>query len=414
MISGALDRLRPSGRPIIEPSPWRTKGSGAVRVGRREVLAGLVGAFALMPESISFAVVAGLNPLVGVLTAATMAISTSLLGGRPALVSGAAGSVALVITPLVHRHGLSYLWSTLIVAGALQIAAGMGGVARLLRRLPRSVITGFVNALAILIFSAQLPNLSDVPWPTYPLTAMGLALVVLIPRWVRAVPAPLIAIIAVTAVTEVGHLQVPTLGQKGDLAHWTFPHPGFPHLPWSGQAAMTIVPYAVAVAAVGLLESLMTAQLVDEWTETSSSKARECCGQGAANIITSLFGGMGGCAMIGQTVINLRSGGRTRLSSFTAGVAILVFATLVKTQLSQVPMAALAAVMIVVAATTFDRDSIRPSTLRRASWADRIALTVTIVSTVATSDLALGVIAGALSHATTTRLRRRTSGRLSD
>lgn len=367
-----------------------------------------------MPESISFAVVAGLNPLVGVLTAATMAIATSVLGGRPALVSGAAGSVALVVAPLVHQHGLSYLWSTLILAGVLQIAAGLGGVARLLRRLPRSVITGFVNALAILILSAQLPNLTHVAWPTYALTAMGLGLVVLIPRWVRPVPAPLIAIIAVTSVSELCHLQVVTLGQKGDLAHWTFPHPAFPHLPWSGSVIATVVPYAVAVAAVGLLESLMTAQLVDEWTATSSSKARECCGQGAANIITSFFGGMGGCAMIGQTVINLRSGGRTRLSSFTAGVAILVFATLVKGQLSQVPMAALAAVMIVVAATTFDRDSIRPSRLRQTSWADRIALIVTVASTVATSDLAIGVVAGVLAYATTSRLQRGTGGWFSE
>jgi SulP family sulfate permease len=402
VASGSISSRR---RHPLRPSG--TRPGLALRGLQRELLAGLVGAFALMPESISFAVVAGLNPLVGIMTAATMAIATSLFGGRPAMVSGAAGSVALVVSPMVHHHGLPWLSATLLLAGALQIVAGLCGVARLIRRLPRSVVTGFVNGLAGLILLAQVPNFEHVPWAVYPLSLAGLALVVALPRWVRAIPAPLIAIVVLTAATALLHLHVPTLGQKAGLAHWSVPHPALPHLGLSLGGAATIAAYAVAVAGVGLLESLMTAQLVDEWTETTSSKRREACGQGAANIVSAVLGGMGGCAMIGQTVINLRSGGRTRLSCFGAGLAIVVLTVLVRGQLSRVPMAALAAVMVVVAATTFDRRSVTRRSLRQASWADRGGMVVTAGVTVATSDLAIGVVAGVAAYAVLSRTTRR-------
>lgn len=385
-------------------STRRSTFSRLVGVSRREVLAGLVGAFALMPESISFAVVAGLNPLVGLLTAATMAMAIAVVGGRPAMVSGAAGSVALVVAPLSRHHGLPYLIAAVILGGILQVVLGLCRVDRLMRVLPRSVITGFVNALAILIFWAQIPELSHVPWVVYPLVCVGLTVVVVAGRVNNLVPAPLLAILVVTAIAVTGHLAVPTLGQKGNLAAWHVPHPALPALPWTWATLGLVAPYAVALAVVGLLESLMTAQLVDEITSSASSPRRECCGQGVANLVTALLGGMGGCAMIGQTIINLRTGGRTRLSTFTAGAAILVMVSLVASQLGRVPMAALVAVMIVVAFRTFDWGSVRPATLKTIPRRDTAATVATVAGTLATSDLAIGVAAGVVVFAAATRL----------
>lgn len=396
-------------------STRRNTCSRLVSVSRREVLAGLVGAFALMPESISFAVVAGLNPLVGLLTAATMAVAIAVCGGRPAMISGAAGSVALVVAPLSRHHGLPYLIGAVILGGILQIVLGLCRVDRLMRFLPRSVITGFVNALAILIFWAQIPNFTHVPWAVYPLAAVGLLIVVLAGRVSNLVPAPLLAILAVTAIAVTGHLTVPTLGQQGNLADWHLPLPSLPALPWTWATLGLVAPYAVALALVGLLESLMTAQLVDEITATASSPQRECCGQGLANLVTGVLGGMGGCAMIGQTIINLRTGGRTRLSTFTAGAAIIVMVSLIATQLGQVPMAALAAVMVVVAFRTFDWKSVRPATLKSIPLRDTAATVATVSATLATNDLAIGVAAGVVVFAVATRLQpgldRMVSGR---
>jgi sulfate permease, SulP family len=347
-----------------------------------------------MPESISFAVVAGLDPLIGVLTASTMAVSISILGGRPAMISGAAGSVALVIAPLAHHHGLTYLVAAVLLGGTIQLMLGLCGADRLMRFLPRSVIVGFVNALAVLILLTQLPNLTSVPWPVYPLVAAGLLIIFGASRIVRSIPAPLLAIMVLTTVVSTAGIRVPSLGQKGNLAHWTLPYVAAPGVPRTFVTLGVIFPYALAIAVVGLLESLMTAQLVDEMTRTTSSKRRECCGQGLANILTAFCGGMGGCAMIGQTMINVKSGGRTRLSTFVAGASIFVFVELVKNELGRVPMAALAAVMIVIAFTTFDWASIRPATLRGLPIYDTVATTATVAATVATRDLAIGVFAG--------------------
>lgn len=278
-------------------------------MARTEVLAGLVVALALIPEAISFSIVAGVDPRVGLFASFTMAVTIALVGGRPAMISAATGAVALVVAPLVGAHGLDYLIATVLLAGVLQIVLGLLGVARLMRFVPRSVMVGFVNALAILIFSAQVPHLVGVPWLVYPMVAAGLAISVLLPRLTTAVPAPLVAIVVLTVITVTVHLAVPNVGDEGALPD-SLPTLGLPDVQWTGATLSTIAPYALGMALVGLMESLMTAKLVDEVTDTRSSKTRESWGQGVANIVTGLFGGMGGCAMIGQTMINVRSGAR--------------------------------------------------------------------------------------------------------
>jgi sulfate permease, SulP family len=359
-----------------------------------EVVAGLVVAFALMPESISFAVVAGVDPLVGLLAAATMAVSISVLGGRPAMISGAAGSVALVVAPLSHQHGLPYLIAAIMLGGLLQVGLGLAGVATLMRFVPRGVLVGFVNALAILIFSAQLPNIEHVPWQVYPLVAAGLAVIVVFPRLTRVVPAPLVAIVVLTVAVTATHLSVPTVADKGAIGDWSLPSLALPDVPFTLHTLRTIAPYSLAMAVVGLLESLMTAQLVDRLTDTPSSKQRECWGQGLANIFTGLCGGMGGCAMIGQTIINIKTGGRTRLSTFSAGMSVFVLVGLLGSIVGRIPMAALVSVMILVAVSTFDWRSIRPSTLKRMPKSETAVMVTTVLATVASNDLAIGVVSG--------------------
>ncbi len=382
-------RVRRPLRRLVLGSPLRQPN-----VLLREVLAGLVGAFALMPESISFAVVAGLNPLVGLLTAATMAVSISILGGRPAMISGAAGSVALVVAPLSRHHGLPYLIAAIMLGGLIQVVLGLSGVASLMRFVPRPVLVGFVNALAILIFTAQLPNLEHVAWMVYPLVAAGLLVIVGFSRLTNAIPSPLVAIVLITVAVSAGHIDVPTLAEKGNLSHWSIPHLALPGVPFDLHTLRLIAPYSLAMALVGLLESLMTAQLVDELTDTPSSKDRECWGQGLANIFTGFCGGMGGCAMIGQTIINVKSGGRTRVSTFSAGMAVFILVGILGSVLGRVPMAALVSVMILVSVSTFDWQSIRPATLRKLPKSETAIMVVTVLATVATNDLAIGVISG--------------------
>ncbi|WP_432522096.1 SulP family inorganic anion transporter [Kineococcus sp. SYSU DK006] len=376
--------------PVRRRPPWLDP-----RVLRTEALAGLVVALALIPEAISFSVIAGVDPRVGLFASFTMAVSTAVLGGRPAMISAATGAVALVIAPLVREHGLDHLLATVVLAGVLQVVLGVLGVAKLMRFVPRSVMVGFVNALAILIFWAQVPHLRDVPWIVYPMVAAGIALMVLLPRLTRAVPAPLVAIVLLTVVTLAAHLAVPTVGDEGELPD-SLPFPLLPDVPLTLDTLGVIAPYALGMALVGLMESLMTAKLVDDVTDTHSSKSREAWGQGAANVITGFFGGMGGCAMIGQTMINVKAGARTRASTFLAGVFLLVLVVGLGDVVALIPMAALVAVMVVVAVGTFDWHSVRPATLRRMPKSETTVMVATVVVVVATENLAIGVVVGVL------------------
>jgi SulP family sulfate permease len=362
------------------------------RMLRTEVLAGLVVALALIPEAIAFSLVAGVDPRVGLFASFTMAVTISVTGGRPAMISAATGAVALVVAPLAREHGVEYLFAAVVVGGMLQIALAAAGIARLMRFLPRSVMVGFVNALAILIFTSQLPHLVDVPWPVYVLVAAGLIVIIGLPRLTTVVPAPLVAITAITAFTIAAGVAVPTVGDQGALPT-TLPTFGLPAVPLTAETLRIVAPYALALALVGLIESLMTAKLVDDITDTHSNKTREVWGQGTANIVTGLFGGMGGCAMIGQTMINVKaSGARTRLSTFLAGVFLLVLVVTLGPVVARIPMAALVAVMIMVAVGTFDWHSLRM--LRRMPKSETAVMLSTVTVTVATHNLAYGVAVG--------------------
>ncbi len=366
------------------------------RLLRTEVLAGLVVALALIPEAISFSIIAGVDPRVGLFASFTMAVSIAFLGGRPAMISAATGAIALVIAPVMRDYGLDYLIATVILGGLIQVVLGVSGVARLMRFIPRSVMVGFVNALAILIFLAQVPYLLGVPMLVYPMVAVGLAVLVLLPRLTTLVPAPLVAIVALTGFTVLASLTIPNVGDEGDLPE-SLPSLLFPDVPFTVETLKIIAPYALAMALVGLLESLLTAKLVDDITDTHSDKPREAWGQGAANVITGFFGGMGGCAMIGQTMINVKvSGARTRISTFLAGVFLLILVVGFGDVVAIIPMAALVAVMIMVAVGTFDWHSIQPATLRRMPKSETFVMAATVALTVATHNLAIGVVVGVL------------------
>ncbi len=363
---------------------------------RTEVLAGLVVAVALIPEAISFSIIAGVDPRVGLFAAFTMAVSISFLGGRPAMISAATGAIALVIAPVMRDYGYDYLIATVMLGGLIQIVLGLTGVARLMRFVPRSVMVGFVNALAILIFMSQVPYLVDVPMLVYPMVAVGLVLIVAFPYISKVVPGPLVAIVALTGFTVLAAIAVPTVGAEGPLPD-SLPSLFFPDLPFTLDTLQIIAPYALAMAIVGLLESLLTAKIVDDITDTHSHKTREAWGQGAANVITGFFGGMGGCAMIGQTMINVKaSGARTRISTFLAGVFLLILVVGFGDVVASIPMAALVAVMIMVAFATFDWHSIQPATLRRMPKSETMVMATTVVVTVTTHNLAIGVVVGVL------------------
>ncbi|MGI5427743.1 SulP family inorganic anion transporter [Streptomyces sp. CA-179760] len=371
---------------LRDPKVWRT-----------EVLGGLVVALALIPEAISFSVIAGVDPAIGLFASFTMAVTIAIVGGRRAMISAATGAVALVIAPLNREHGFGYLVAAVILAGVFQIVLGALGVAKLMRFVPRSVMVGFVNSLAILIFMAQVPEMTDVPWPVYPLIAAGLALMVFFPKVTTVVPAPLVSIVILTVITIAAGIAVPTVGDKGELPS-SLPVPGLPDVPFTLDTLTTVAPYALAMALVGLMESLMTAKLVDDITDTRSSKTRESVGQGIANIVTGFFGGMGGCAMIGQTMINVRvSGARTRLSTFLAGAFLMVLCIVFGPIVSDIPMAALVAVMVMVSFATFDWHSVAPKTLKRMPAGEITVMVVTVVCVVATHNLAIGVVVGSIT-----------------
>jgi sulfate permease, SulP family len=384
--------------PAVRPPRWsRPSWLSSGRVLRTEVLAGLVVALALIPEAISFSILAGVDPRVGLFASFTMAVTIAICGGRPAMISAATGAIALVVGPLAKEHGLSYLLAAVILGGLLQVVLAALGVAKLMRFIPRSVMVGFVNALAILIFLAQLPHLIGVPWLVYPLVAVALAIIVLLPRLTTVVPAPLVAILVLTGVVVAAHLAVPNVGDEGALPD-SLPVLGLPDVPYTLDTLTIVAPYALGIALVGLMESLMTAKLVDEITDTHSNKTRESWGQGVANVVTGFFGGMGGCAMIGQTMINVKtSGARTRLSTFLAGTFLLILVVALGDVVALIPMAALVAVMVIVSVSTFDWHSIAPATLKRMPAGELTVMAVTVAATVATGNLAIGVVLGVLT-----------------
>ena len=376
------------------PEPSVRTALKTPRILIREMLAGLVVALALIPEAISFSIIAGVDPKVGLFSSFIMAMTIAVVGGRPAMISAATGAVALVVAPVVHEYGLDYLIATVLLAGVFQIVLAVLGVAKLMRFIPRSVMVGFVNALAILIFMAQLPELFDVPFAFYPLFIVGLLVLIFLPKVTKAVPAPLISILIVTAIAAVFAISVPTVGDKGELPD-SLPELFIPNIPWTLDTLSIIAPYALAMALVGLMESLMTAKLVDEVTDTHSNKTRESWGQGVANIVSGLFGGMGGCAMIGQTMINVKtSGARTRISTFLAGVFLLILTVVLGDLVGTIPMAVLVAIMVMVSVGTFDWHSIKPSTLKRMPKSETAIMVITVAVVVATSNLAIGVVVG--------------------
>jgi sulfate permease, SulP family len=360
---------------------------------RRDVLAGIVVALALIPEAIGFSIIAGVDPRVGLYASVAIAMTIALLGGRPGMISAATAAVAVVVTPLVREHGVEYLFAATILMGLIQIVAGLARLDLLMQFVSRSVITGFVNALAILIFLAQLPQFVGVTWHTYAMVAAGLAIIYLFPRLTRAVPSPLVAILVLAGLSIALGLPVRTVSDMGQLPEG-LPSLHLPGVPLSWETLRIILPYSLTMAAVGLLESMLTAQIVDDMTVTESDRRRECMGQGGSNIVAALVGGMGGCAMIGQSVINVTSGGRTRLSTFVAGAFLLFLLAVLGPWVGRIPMAALVAVMIMVSIGTFSWNSI--PNLRRHPWTSSVVMLVTVAVVVGTRDLSLGVLAGVL------------------
>lgn len=360
---------------------------------RNDLLAGLVVALALIPEAIAFSIIAGVDPKVGLYASFSMATVIAFAGGRPAMISAATGAMALVLVSLVKQHGLQYMLAATVLTGVLQVIAGWLRLGTLMRFVSRSVVTGFVNALAILIFLAQLPQLTHVTWHVYAVTAAGLAIIYGLPRLTRAVPSPLVAIVVLTIASVALGLQVPTVGDMGQLPD-SLPVFLLPDVPLNLHTLAIILPYSLTLMTVGLLESLMTATIVDEFTDTKSDKSRECMGQGVANFATGFIGGMAGCAMIGQSVINVKSGGRGRLSTLTAGVVLLVLVVFLGEWVRRIPMGALVAVMIMVSIGTFHWSSIR--NLRAHPRSSSAVMLATVVVTVMTHDLAKGVLTGVL------------------
>ncbi|WP_040571118.1 SulP family inorganic anion transporter [Methyloversatilis thermotolerans] len=360
---------------------------------RNDLLAGIVVALALIPEAIAFSIIAGVDPKVGLYASFSIATIIAFAGGRPGMISGATGAMALVMVTLVKDHGLQYLLAATVLTGVLQIIAGWLKLGTLMRFVSRSVITGFVNALAILIFMAQLPELTNVTWHVYAMTAAGLGIIYGFPYITKAVPSPLVAIVVLTGVAIFLGLDIRTVGDMGKLPD-SLPVFLLPDVPLNLETLKIIFPVSATLAVVGLLESMMTASIVDDLTDSNSNKNRECVGQGVANIATGFLGGMAGCAMIGQSVINVKSGGRGRLSTLAAGVFLLLMVVFIGDWVARIPMAALVAVMIMVSIGTFNWASIR--NLREHPKSSSVVMLATVVVTVGTHDLAKGVLVGVL------------------
>ncbi|HBZ8690570.1 TPA: SulP family inorganic anion transporter [Citrobacter freundii] len=363
----------------------------------RETLAGVVTALALIPEVISFSVIAGVDPKVSLIASVVLCLAMSFLGGRPAMVTAAAGSVALVIGPMVHQHGVQYILPAVVLAGMIQILFGVLGMARLMRFIPTAVMTGFVNALGILIFFAQVPHFwgkSPLIWGLFVLT---LLIVLWVPRFIKAIPAPLIAIVLLTVFTVTSGQLLPTVGDEGSMSGGL---PGFTQLlvPLNLQTLAIIWPCALSIAFVGLMESLLTARLVDDLKVTPSNKNRESAGLGIANILAGFYGGIAGCAMIGQTIVNVEMGkGRSRVSTVAAGLVLLLLVTGLSEVMAEIPMSVLAGIMVIVAVKTFSWHSIQPATLRKLPITETLVMLMTVAATVSTGNLAIGVVAGVIA-----------------
>jgi SulP family sulfate permease len=360
-----------------------------------DVLSGMAVALALIPEAISFSVIAGVDPRVGLYASFSMAVVIALTGGRPAMISAATGSMSVVVGPLVRAHGLQYLLAATVLTGVIQVLLGAVGAGRLMRFIPRPVMSGFLNALAIMIFTAQVHNFVGKTWKIWPIIGVGLLIIYLLPRATRIVPATLVAIVGIALVTNGWGIRVPTVGDAGALPG-AFPTFLVPHVPYDLHTLRIILPYAVTLSVVGLLESLLTAQVIDDMTDTTSNKDVESRGQGFANIVTGFIGGMAGCALIGESTINVRSGGRTRLSTLVSGVFLLVLVTVLRHPVARIPMAALVSVMVMVSITTFDWSSVTPRALRTVPFPETASMLVTVAITLATHNLAVGVLVGSL------------------
>jgi sulfate permease, SulP family len=358
---------------------------------KADILAGTLVALALIPEAIAFSIIAGVNPKIGLYASFSMAVVTAFVGGRPGLISAATGAMALLMITLVKQHGLDYLFAATVLTGVIQIIFARLKLGSKLKYIPHAVTIGFVNALAILIFMAQLPQLINVPWQVYPMLALSLAIIYILPRFTKVLPSPLVAILVLTAISIVGGIDVPTVGDMGELPT-TLPFLTIPKVPLNLETLQIIFPYAITLSIVGLLESLLTASLLDELTDTYSDKNQEAQGQGIANIITGFLGGMAGCAMIGQSVINIKSGGRTRLSTLCAGVLLLFFILVLGNWVSQIPMASLVAVMIMVSIGTFSWNSL--NNLHLVPRSETAVMVTTVFVTVLSHNLALGVVVG--------------------
>lgn len=363
---------------------------------KNDLLAGLVVALALIPEAIAFSIIAGVDPKIGLYASFCIAIVISFVGGRPGMISAATGAMALVMVTLVKDHGLEYLLAATILTGVIQIFAGVFKLGSLMRFVSKSVVIGFVNALAILIFMAQLPEFSGTGLTMYAMVALGLGIIYLFPYITKAVPSPLVCIIVLTVLSIYMGFDLRTVGDMGELPS-TLPIFLFPDIPLTLETLYIVLPYSITLAAVGLLESMMTATILDDLTDTPSNKNRECSGQGIANIISGFFGGMAGCAMIGQSVINIKSGGRGRLSTLAAGVFLLCLLMLLGDLVSIIPMAALVAVMIMVSIGTFNWQSV--TNMRNNPKSSSLVMVTTVVVVVFTHDLAIGVFVGVLMSA---------------
>jgi SulP family sulfate permease len=390
---------------MSHPTDRTTAVESDITVGRvlrspalltRECLAGIITALALIPEVISFSVIAGVDPKVSLVASVVLCLTLSILGGRPAMVTAAAGSVALVIGPMVHVHGVEYILPAVIMGGIIQIIFGLAGLSRMMRYIPRSVMIGFVNALGILIFFAQVPHVWGQSSLVWVLFAATLAIVLLLPKVLKSVPSPLVAIVAVTTVALLLGYRVPNVGDEGPM---TSGLPGFTTLlvPINLQTLQIIWPTALSIAFVGLMESLLTAKLVDDITDTPSGKRRESWALGVGNILAGFYGGIAGCAMIGQTIVNVELGkARTRVSTIAAGIVLLLLVTGLSQIMAQIPMVVLAGIMMVVAVKTVNWHSLQPATLKRMPWSETFVMVLTVAVTVWTGNLAIGVLIGVI------------------
>ncbi|MFP9130443.1 SulP family inorganic anion transporter [Niallia sp. BSM11] len=361
-----------------------------------DILAGIVVALALIPEAIAFSIIAGVDPMVGLYASFCIAVIIAFVGGRPGMISAATGAMALLMVPLVKEHGLNYLLAATILTGIIQVLFGVFKIAKLMKFIPRAVMIGFVNSLAILIFLAQVPHFIGISSMTYIFVGITLVIVYVLPRFIKSIPAPLIAIVVLTSVAIYSNFDLRTVGDLGAITQ-SLPAFLIPNVPFNFETLQIIFPYSIALAIVGLLESLLTSSIVDDMTDTESNKNREARGQGIANVVTGFFGGMAGCAMIGQSVINVKSGGRGRLSTLIAGLFLMFLIIVLGGVVVQIPMAVLVGIMIMVSIGTFDWNSF--SYLKNAPKTDAIVMLVTVVIVVATHDLSIGVIAGVILSA---------------